>query len=186
MSDVLVLPGFEDSGPEHWQSIWERAEPGFRRVAQADWFAPRVGDWVSTLAAAIEAAPAPVVLAAHSLGCVTVAHLVVAARTGAHGVAGGPAVLAKVRGALLVAPADIDTAEVPGLVNFRPVPLAPLPFPSVVVAGDDDPWAALPRSELFARAWGSRLVVVPGGGHLNAASGLGAWPQGRELLEELR
>jgi predicted alpha/beta hydrolase family esterase len=171
---VLILPGFENSGPAHWQSRWEAEHPECVRVEQADWFQPQVGDWVDTLDAAIAAAPEPVLLAAHSLGCVTVAHWV--ARGGD---------TAKVLGALLVAPADIDTADVPALVNFRPIPLVRLPFPSIVVAGDDDPWAALPRSEQFARAWGSRLVVVPGGGHLNADSDLGSWPQGRALLNEL-
>ncbi|GAA2393940.1 alpha/beta hydrolase [Catellatospora methionotrophica] len=171
---MLILPGFEDSGPAHWQTRWEQ-EFGHQRVQQADWFRPLVGDWVDTLAAAVAAAPAPVVLVAHSLGCVTVAHWV--ARGGD---------TTRVRGALLVAPADVDTAEVPELVNFRPVPLVPLPFPSILVAGDDDPWATLSRSETFAQAWSSRLVVVPGGGHLNADSGLASWPLGRSLLAELR
>ncbi|WP_191841638.1 RBBP9/YdeN family alpha/beta hydrolase [Catellatospora chokoriensis] len=174
MTSVLILPGFENSGPAHWQTRWEQ-ELGFQRVEQADWCHPLVGDWVDTLAAAVAAAPEPVVLVAHSLGCVTVAHWV--ARGGD---------TARVRGALLVAPADVDTADVAELVNFRPVPLVPLPFPSILVAGDDDPWAALPRSEAFAQAWGSRLVVVPGGGHLNADSGLGSWPQGQSLLTDLR
>ena len=174
MASVLILPGFENSGPAHWQSRWEAEHPEYRRVEQSDWFQPQVGDWVGTLAAAIAAAPEPVVLVAHSLGCVTVAHWVA---RGGH--------TSRVRGALLVAPADVDTAEVPELVNFRPVPLVPLPFPSIVVAGDDDPWAALPRCETFAAAWGSRLVVIPGGGHVNADSGLGSWPQGKELLAEL-
>ncbi|GHJ43944.1 alpha/beta hydrolase [Catellatospora sp. TT07R-123] len=173
MTSVLILPGFENSGPAHWQSAWER-EHGFVRVEQDDWFTPLVADWVRTLGAAIAAATGPVVLAAHSLGCVTVAHW---AASGAD--------TAKVAGALLVAPADIDTADVPPLYNFRPIPLARLPFPSIVVAGDDDPWAALPRSEQFAAAWGSRLVVVPGGGHLNADSNLGSWPEGLALLHAL-
>ena len=42
------------------------------------------------------------------------------------------------------------------------------------------------RARLFAEHWGSRLVVVPGAGHINADSGLGDWPQGLKLLGALR
>ncbi|MER5635441.1 alpha/beta hydrolase [Kitasatospora sp. NPDC002227] len=169
---VLILPGYQNSGPEHWQSHWERADSSLRRVRQADWDAPRLADWVAELDNAVAAADGPVVLVAHSLGCVTVAHW--AARH-----------LGRVRGALLVAPADIDTADVPELVNFRPVPLAPLPFPTVVVASTDDPWCSLERSREFAAAWGARLEVAGAHGHLNSDSGLGDWPFGRKLLAQL-
>ncbi|WP_371502234.1 alpha/beta hydrolase [Kitasatospora sp. NBC_00374] len=173
---ALVLPGFQDSGPEHWQSHWVREDPDtFRRVEQADWDHPLVGDWVAALDGAVSAAAGPVVLVAHSLGCVTVAHWA----------ATGPAAARAVTGALLVAPADIDTAEVPELVGFRPVPLRTLPFPTTVVAGSDDPWCAPERARAFAAAWGSRYVELGPYGHINADSGLGSWPAGRTLLAEL-
>lgn len=172
----LVLPGYQNSEPEHWQSRWEKADPArFRRVEQADWDEPLLPDWVETLDRAVAAAAGPVVLVAHSLGCITVAHWAASADR---------ALLANVTGALLVAPADIDTAEVPELVNFRPVPVEPLPFPSTVVAADDDPWCSPARARLFADHWGSRFAGVGTGGHLNTASGLGDWPQGRALLAE--
>ena len=63
---TLILPGFSNSGPEHWQSHWERIDPSCRRVEQADWEAPRCADWVATLDAAISSAPGPVVLVAPS------------------------------------------------------------------------------------------------------------------------
>ncbi|GAA0682994.1 alpha/beta hydrolase [Kitasatospora atroaurantiaca] len=170
---ILVLPGYENSGPEHWQSRWEQETPAFQRVEQADWDNPLVGDWVETLDKAVTDRPGPVVLVAHSLGCITVAHWA-ASHPGR-----------EVRGALLVAPADIDTADVPELVNFRPIPLQPLPFPSIVVASSDDPWCSPARSRLLADSWGSRFVDVGPYGHLNSASGLGSWPEGRALLAEL-
>ncbi|MFJ7276536.1 RBBP9/YdeN family alpha/beta hydrolase [Kitasatospora sp. NPDC098663] len=175
----LVLPGYQNSGPEHWQTRWEAAEPdAFRRVQQADWDHPDQNDWIARVDAAVAeaAADGPVVLVAHSLGCVTVARWVATARAGR---------TAAVRGALLVAPADIDTAEVPQLTGFRPVALAPFPFPAVVVASTDDPWASPERARLFADAWGARYVEPGAYGHLNSDSGLGDWPEGRKLLAEL-
>ncbi|MEV7602034.1 alpha/beta hydrolase [Kitasatospora sp. NPDC089797] len=175
----LVLPGYQNSGPEHWQTRWEAAEPAaFRRVRQADWDHPEQDDWVARVDAAVAAAAAegPVVLVAHSLGCVTAARWVAGAPAGR---------TAAVRGALLVAPADVDTAEVPELTGFRPVALEPFPFPTVVVSSTDDPWVTPERARAFARAWGARYVEPGAYGHLNSDSGLGDWPEGRKLLAEL-
>lgn len=180
MSDrttYLVLPGYQNSDPGHWQSLWEAAEPGtFHRVVQADWDHPEQGDWVARVDAAVAAADGPVVLVAHSLGCVTAVRWAAGA---------GAERTAAVRGALLVAPADVDTAEVPELVNFRPVALEALPFPAIVVASTDDPWVSPARARQFAAAWGARYEEPGAYGHLNAGSGLGDWPLGRELLAEL-
>ena len=94
---------------------------------------------------------------------------------------------ARTAGALLVAPADVDspahTAD--EVRNFSPVPLAPLPFPSIVVASTDDPFVTPARAAAFAGAWGSRLVTFERAGHLNADAGFGPWPEGRRLLAEL-
>ncbi|MFB6890426.1 RBBP9/YdeN family alpha/beta hydrolase [Kitasatospora sp. NPDC056327] len=175
----LVLPGYQSSGPAHWQSRWEAADPAsFVRVEQADWDFPDPEDWVARLDAAVAAAAAdgPVVLVAHSLGCVTVARWAAGAPAGR---------TAAVRGALLVAPADIDRADVPALLGFRPVALARLPFPAVVVSSTDDPWVTPDRARHFAGAWGARHVEPGAFGHLNSDSGLGDWPLGRELLAGL-
>jgi len=170
---VLLLPGLWNSGPEHWQSHWERADPSFVRVVQRDWVNPVRWEWVAVLEAAAAAAGPGVVLAAHSAGCALVAFW---AASTSH----------TVRGALLVAPADTDAQSFPdGPAGWRPMPLARLPFPSTVVASRDDPFVTLERGRLFARAWGSRFVDAGAAGHLNAASGLGAWPEGRALVEDL-
>jgi serine hydrolase len=173
-ASILVLPGYGDSGPEHWQSLWEAADPRFRRVAQRDWLEPKLDDWLAALDREVSASTTPPVLVAHSLGCVLVAQWVKrTART--------------VAGALLVAPADADAlADVLEVVqSFRPVPLIRLPFPTIVVASDDDAYAPRERAEAFARAWGSRFVGLSGVGHINSDSGLGDWPTGRALLDEL-
>ena len=171
---ILILPGYGDSGPEHWQSHWERADPACRRVVQDDWLAPRLDAWLTTLDRHIALCAAPPVLVAHSLACSLVAHW--AARPGA-----------AAKGALLVAPADVDSAlRTPSVVrSFSPIPVARLRFPSIVVASTDDPFASLERAAAFATAWGSRLVTIERAGHINADAGYGPWPEGRRLLAEL-
>ena len=174
---ALILPGLFDSGPQHWQTHWEREDPSCRRVLQADWETPRCADWVATLDAAIAYSADPVVLVAHSSSCALVAHW-------SHGASREN--LARVRGALLVAPSDPEGPNYPeGPTGFAPMPTAPLPFPSIVVASTDDEYIRLDRAEQFARAWGSRLEVVGALGHINSASRLGSWPQGFALLREL-
>jgi predicted alpha/beta hydrolase family esterase len=92
-----------------------------------------------------------------------------------------------VKGALLVAPADVDSlTHTPDEVrNFGPIPLVPLPFPSIVVASSDDPFVTPARAAAFAQAWGSRLVTLRGAAHINADAGFGPWPEGRKLLADL-
>ena len=165
---VILVPGLGDSGPDHWQTRWQRAHPAFLRVRQRDWWQPEVTDWVEGLDREIRRAPSPVILVGHSLGCITIAEW---ARH--H--------WADIRGALLVAPADVDRCPF-----FDGVPLRPLPFPSILVASENDPHVELARAKLFARHWGSRLENLGRVGHINVESGFGPWPQGETLLAEVR
>lgn len=177
MTDILLIPGLWNSGPQHWQSHWERDRPDCRRVEQANWETPNRVDWVTTLDRAIGATDGDVLLASHSLGCVTVAHWAATADGATRG---------KVRGALLVAPSDVEAPIYPkGTTGFRPMPLGRLPFPTIVVASRDDIWVAFERAASFARSWGSRLLDVGDRGHINADSNLGAWPEGQSLLRDL-
>jgi len=171
---VLILPGYGDSGPDHWQTHWER-DRRYARVVQDDWERPTLAAWIERLEAAVRRAPDDVVLVAHSLGCPLVAHF--ARRM----------VASRVAAALLVAPADVDEIRhlLPEVDSFAPVPLAPLPFQSIVVASANDPYVEPSRARLFATAWGARLVEVGDAGHINAESGLGDWSAGHRLLEEL-
>lgn len=169
---VLVLPGWHNSGPAHWQSRWE-ALHGYRRVEQHDWITPRRGDWLARLDEVVLETDGPVVLVAHSLGCVLLAAW---AKFSRH--------RDRVQAALLVAPADTEQdalrAQLPG---WAPLVREPLPFASVVVASSDDPFCALVRAQTLAQHWGSRFVDAGPRGHLNADSGLGDWPEGHALLE---
>ena len=172
---VLVIPGLGGSGPEHWQTRWEALYPRHLRVSQRDWDAPDRQAWLAALEDALAAVAEPAVLAAHSLGCALVAH------------AASRPFAARIAAALLVAPADVDSPErtPPETRSFAPMPLAPLPFPSTVVASQDDPYVSLARARAFAAAWGAAFVDAGARGHLNAASGLGDWPEGRRLFAAL-
>jgi len=171
---VLLLPGWQDSGPGHWQTLWE-ARHGDTRVQQHDWLHPLRGDWSAQLEEAVLAAPERVVLAAHSLGCILAAAWADHSRN-----------TGKVLGALLVAPGDVEREDLRELIpGWAPIVRRPLPFPSIVVAGNDDPYCDPARSRRMASDWGARFIDAGARGHLNAESGLGDWPQGRALLEEL-
>ena len=185
MPRVLILPGLYDSGPEHWQSRWEAEHPAFVRVRQRDWETPDRAEWVATLEAAIAASPEPAVLVAHSTSCCLVAHWAAAhPESSRPDLAGGGGL--GVKGAFLVAPSDVEAASYPaGPTGFAPTPLAPLPFPSIVVASTDDVYVTVERAQQFAAAWGARFENVGASGHLNSASGLGSWPRGFALLAEL-
>lgn len=171
--DVLVLPGWRNSGPAHWQTHWEARFPEWRRVEQDNWNYPKREDWVASLDRAIARSSRPVLLVAHSLGCITVAHWAASRRGG------------QVAGALLVAPADVERATVAGsLRGFAPLPRSPLPFPTLVVASDNDPACSLWRAAELAADWRAGFHVLPGSGHINADSGLGDWDAGLVLLRD--
>ncbi len=169
--DVLVLAGLWNSGPQHWQTHWEKRHPEWSRVAHRDWTNPRCDEWVAELDEAIAQCEGAPVLVAHSLGCNLVAQWACC---------GSPL---KVAGAFLVAPSDADAPTYPGEVEgFTPMPSAPLPFPSIVVASSDDPYVTLERAREFAAAWGSKLVEIGNAGHINADTGYGEWPEGEKML----
>ena len=153
---VLILPGWQNSGPLHWQSRWEAAH-GFQRVEQHDWLRPLRGDWTARLEEVLLGLDEPAVLVAHSLGCLLVA----------------PGDVER-------------EALRPVLPSWSPVPLQRLPFASVLVGSRNDPFCSAERARQFADAWGSRWVDAGERGHLNADSALGDWPEGLALLQTLR
>lgn len=174
---VLTVPGLGGSGPSHWQTLWEEARLDTRRVELGMWQTPHRNAWVTKLDQAIRQARAPVILAAHSLGCLAVAWW--AELSGQP--FGWP-----VAGALLVAPADVDRVDArTELRQFSPSPKSPLPFPAILVASSDDPWISAERAHSLAVDWGCHFVDAGPQGHLNANSGIGWWSEGQELLERV-
>ena len=170
---ILLVPGLGNSESDHWQSHWAE-QYGYPRVEQQDWDRPRCSDWVRELDKAVRQAGPGVVLVAHSLGCSTVGHWAEHFST------------ALIAGAMLVAPADTERADFPPeAIGFSPMPRRPLPFPSIVVASSNDEYVSQARAQVFAARWGSTLVDVGAVGHINVASGLGDWPAGHALLEQL-
>jgi uncharacterized protein len=172
---VLMLPGWQNSGPGHWQTLWEE-QHGFLRVDQDDWLRPLRGDWMARLEDSVLAQPGPVLLAAHSLGC----HLVAA--WAAHS-----ANARRVTGGLLVAPPDTERTDTPPqLSSWRPMVRQRLPFGAHVVSSSDDLFCTPERARGLAADWGAGLTSLGRVGHINAASGLGDWPEGLHLLRALQ
>ena len=169
-TSIIIVPGWRDSGPGHWQTLWAERLPQARRVVQNDWHTPTRSAWVARLEETVLEQPGPVVIVAHSLGCITTAHM-------------KPEAAARVRGALLVAPADPERRAV--LSDFAPVPYAALPYRSILVASSNDPYCPIRLAGAYARAWGSEFVRLQNAGHINVDSGHGEWPLGRALLQSL-
>lgn len=166
-SDILVVPGLGGSGPDHWQTRWEAKLSTARRIHQDDWDRPDPKTWTARIVDAVRAARRPVLLVAHSLGVVAVARA-------------APSFPPEiVRGAFLAGLPDVDDPSLPAEARaFAPIPLDPLPFPSLLVASRDDPYCAFARAEDISYAWGSALVDAGPSGHLNSDSGHGPWPEG--------
>jgi uncharacterized protein len=173
-SNVLLLSGRDNSGPHHWQSLWE-ARHGYFRVEQHEWSRPLRGDWLARLESVVLSRDEPVVLVAHSLGCILAAAW--SARSlNTH----------RVKAALLVAPADVERAEVrEQLPTWSPIDLSALAFPAVLLASRTDPHCEFDRARLFAHAWGAQFMDYGECGHIDAESGLASWPEGHVLLQDL-
>jgi predicted alpha/beta hydrolase family esterase len=179
-ASVLIVPGLRDQVANHWQTLLAS------RMPQAETVAPmgRENIDLDRRVAAIEAAAqrigGPLIIVAHSAGCIMTAHW--AKRTHC-----------QVIGALLAAPPDLETAMPQGYPTLEalrangwlPVPREPLPFPSIVAASENDPLGRLDRVLELGRAWGGRIVNIGAVGHLNPASGFGYWPQAEDFIAEL-
>lgn len=173
-SQILVLPGLGNSGDQHWQTLWEKKFPEFQRVHQKDWDKPVCSDWINIVdQATLQYNLSTVILVCHSLACCTTGYW-------------SKKFKRRIKGALLVAPSDTEADTYPpGTTGFKPMPMERLPFPSITVMSTNDQYVTVERAATFAKAWGSELVNIGDTGHINAASGLGEWTFGLELLKRL-
>ncbi len=173
MTEIILLPGYGNSGPDHWQSHWERRERTIRRFRPTDWDRPDLDDWIRALDRAIAETRTPPVLVAHSLSCLLVPHWAARAGVRTH----------RVAGAFLVAPPDPTAPVFPAsAANFAAAPMLPLPFPALVIASVDDPYGSVLHARTCATSWNAGFVEAEARGHINAASGIGAWVEGMRLL----
>ncbi|WP_151705508.1 RBBP9/YdeN family alpha/beta hydrolase [Nitrincola alkalilacustris] len=172
-TDVLILPGYLNSDPDHWQSLWEQSYPSCSRVMQRDWERPDCDEWVAELEKRVAAAGPETVLVAHSMGCLLVAHWSSRTRL-------------KIKGALLVAPPDPGGAQFPAsAMGFGSLPAEAFGFPSIMVASSNDPYGELSFAQHCARDWGCQFINLGEAGHINTETGLGDWPYGISLLQQL-
>jgi predicted alpha/beta hydrolase family esterase len=161
----LIQPGWQNSGPHHWQTVWQdQLGKAATRVPQQDWLVPDRTAWANILEGTIRRTPAPVVILAHSIGCIATTFAIR---------------VAPVAAVVLVAPADAERSNAPeALRTFIPIPMDPLATPVLLVVSDNDPYCTLERAEGFALAWKADFEIVRGGGHINADAGFGPWPDG--------
>ncbi|AXS41160.1 alpha/beta hydrolase [Breoghania sp. L-A4] len=167
-SEILIVPGLGNSGPDHWQTRWETKLSTAKRVEMGNWDRPHREQWTERLVTAVNAAQRPVVLVGHSLGVVTIAHAAPKFDRG------------KVAGAYCVALPDIeDASRVPAPTpGFGPIPREKLPFACTLVASQTDPYCPYPKAERIAAEWGAHFESAGDCGHINADSGQGPWPEG--------
>lgn len=171
---TLLIPGIGNSEPEHWQSLWEMRDHSCQRLQPGDWDRPVRSDWCAALEEAVSRMERNAVLVAHSLGCLAVVHWANSTNL-------------EIGGALLVAVPDPDSSVFPkDAIGFSPVPLLPLKFPSIVVASTNDRYGTIRYTSRLADLWGSRLVNIGPAGHIGSESGLGDWPFGFALLQDLQ
>jgi len=170
--NYLNIPGLGGSGEHHWQTFWEQAYSEIHRVEQADWDHPICSVWVNKLQIAAEKlSDKPLVLIAHSLGCATLVHTVAQ-----HKIKG-------VAGAFLVAMPDVDRVDFPKeCVGFSPLPKIGLPFPSVTIASENDPYITSAELKEWANVLHSQFISVGEREHIGTAAKLEYWEEGQELF----
>ena len=179
---VLIVPGLRDHVEAHWQTLLAAQLPHVRTVPPMGREDLDCAKRVQAIETAMAAIAGPVVLVAHSGGCVMVAHW---AHTSAHA--------HRVVGALLATPPDFDrpmpegypTLDALQASGWLPVPRKSLPFRSLVATSDNDPLATRERVLALAKDWGSETVDLGAVGHLNPASGYGKWPMADVLIKQL-
>ena len=174
--DILIVPGWSSSGPDHWQSRWQRHFDTAHRIEQDDWVTPKRKDWTNRILQSAERANRKIVLVGHSIGVIAVAH------------AASQLPEEKTLGAYLVAPADVENADKWPVTegfkftdtksDFAPIPQQALPFPAMVIASSSDPYCELSRAQTLASQWNASFVEAGALGHINVDSGHGPWPEG--------
>ena len=177
---VLIVPGLRDHVEQHWQTLLAKKLTNVREVPPMGRADLDCAKRVAAIEREVASIEGPIVIVAHSGGVIALAHW---ARRSKH----------SIRGALLAAPPDFQREMPEGYPTIAaldaggwlPVPVAPLPFPTILAASRNDPLCRFHRACEMALNWHSRFVDLGDVGHLNPASGFGEWPQAEELVSEL-
>lgn len=172
-AEILFIPGRDDDAGDHWQSRWQAKLSSARKIPRPERAQPTENDWVGEIAAAVQKAEKPVVLVAHSLGVAAAIQAL-------------PLCAGKIAGAFLVSPPDLEakSAIARQARKYGDYPRDPLPFPSLLIASDNDPHGSLDHAGDLANAWGSLLVEAGSSGHIDATSGHGPWPEGTMVFSQ--
>lgn len=179
----LIVPGLRDHVEEHWQTYLAA------QLAKVVTVPPLEHDKLSrearvqALNSTLASIEGPVVIVAHSAGCITTVHWAQqhAPQT------------VRIKAALLATPADVENAMPAGYPTVQqlqsngwaPIPRRPLPFKTMVAASRNDPLAQFTRIEGLAADWGASLADLGEVGHLNPAGGYGPWDGVHQLLQQL-
>jgi len=175
LTKILIIPGLGDSGDAHWQTYWLNSFDNSIKLNQDNWDEPELNKWLERMNEIITKLDCPVILVAHSLAVALVVHWSTKYNN------------PNVKGAMLVAPADVDSpAHTPDSVrNFAPIPIKKLPFHSILVASENDTFVDFERAKYFATKWGSEFVSIGSNGHINSDSNLKFWDEGQLILQKL-
>jgi len=172
MLNTVFVAGYGNSIEGHWQAEWHKKTKNSYWIEQADWDNPNKSDWVDALDKLLQTLAGPVLLVTHSLGGSTL-------------IEWNKNHSANIIGALIVAVPDVNSDYFPSVITgYQDLPLQALPFPSLMLASTDDPYASFERASYFAQCWGCSLLNMGELGHINSASNLGEWPQGRKILDQ--
>ncbi|MEO6903903.1 MAG: alpha/beta hydrolase [Bacteroidia bacterium] len=172
-STVVTIPGLTGSGPNHWQSCWEKRY-GFKRISQKNWDTPVCEEWINTIEKeTMHLDLANTLFVGHSLGCTAI-------------VMWAKKYNKRLKGAMLVAASDNEAADFPKTTTgFVPMPLFKLPFPSILVMSSNDDYLSVERAHYFGNNWSSEVIDIGNAGHINTASGYGEWKEGLVILKKL-
>lgn len=183
---VLIVPGLRDRAPAHWQT-WMHQQ--LEERGQSVVTVPPMGrDELSlyrrihSMERLIWSIDGPLFVVAHSAGCHLFTHWV---RLSSQ--------LNRVRGALLVAPPDLDkpmSEPYPAkheleAEHWLPMSMNAFPFPSWVGVSANDPLCDASLARKMAHRWGSKTIELGEVGHVNPGSGHGPWPEGLRHLDSV-